>query len=36
MDWIYLAQEQVDSSYEHGKEPSGSLECWEVFVLVHD
>jgi hypothetical protein len=30
MDWIYLAQDR-DGSCEHGNEPSGSINCWEIL-----
>jgi hypothetical protein len=32
MDSLDLAQDRdpVESSCEHGDEPSGSLKCWEV------
>jgi hypothetical protein len=31
-DWIDLAQDRkpVEGSCEHGNEPSGSINCWEV------
>jgi hypothetical protein len=25
----------VDGSSEHGKEPSGSIKCWDLVVRVH-
>jgi hypothetical protein len=33
MDWIDLAQDrdQMEDSCEHGNEPSGSIEYWEVL-----
>jgi hypothetical protein len=33
VDWIELAQDRglVDSSCEHGSEPSGSIKCWEIL-----
>jgi hypothetical protein len=31
MDWIDLAQGPVESSCEHGNEPSGCIKCWEVL-----
>jgi hypothetical protein len=26
----------VESSCEHGNEPSGSLKCWEVLEWLHN
>jgi hypothetical protein len=23
----------VEESFEHGNEPSGSVKCWEVFLI---
>jgi hypothetical protein len=33
VDWIDMAQDmaQVESSCEHGIEPSCSMKCWEVL-----
>jgi hypothetical protein len=32
MDWIDMAQERdLEKSCEHGIEPSGSMNCWEVL-----
>jgi hypothetical protein len=33
MDWIHLAQGrgQVECSFEHDNEPSGSIKCWEIL-----
>jgi hypothetical protein len=33
VDWINMAQE---GSCEHGIEPLGSIECWEVLELLHN
>jgi hypothetical protein len=31
MDWIDLAQDRTSrGSCEHGNEPSGAINCWEV------
>jgi hypothetical protein len=30
IDWSGLEQEQVEGPCEHGNEPSGSVECWEI------
>jgi hypothetical protein len=30
VDWIGLAQVQVESSCELGNETSGSIKCWEL------
>jgi hypothetical protein len=31
MDWIHLAQDRDQCSFEHGNEPSGSIKCWEIL-----
>jgi hypothetical protein len=33
VDWIDLAhlKRPVESSCEHGDEPSGSIKCWEIL-----
>jgi hypothetical protein len=38
MHWIDLAQDrvQVEGSCEHGDEPSGSINCWEVREWLHN
>jgi hypothetical protein len=36
--WIDLAQDKgpVEGSCEHGNEPSGSINCWEVLEWLHN
>jgi hypothetical protein len=39
MDWIDLAQDTDqwrEGSCEHGNEPSGSIQCWEILEWLHD
>jgi hypothetical protein len=38
VDWIGLAQDkgQVESSFECGYKPSGSIKCWETVKWLHD
>jgi hypothetical protein len=38
MDWIGLAQDrdQFQCSCEHGDEPSGSINGWEVLDWLHN
>jgi hypothetical protein len=38
MDWIDLAQDrdQWEGFCEHGNEPSGSINCWEVVEWLHN
>jgi hypothetical protein len=31
VDWIGLAQEQVESCCEFSIEPTGSMKCWETI-----
>jgi hypothetical protein len=31
MDWLDLAEDPVEGSYEHGNEPSGSVKFWEFL-----
>jgi hypothetical protein len=33
---IWLRIGTVEGSYEHGNEPLGSIECWEVLELLHN
>jgi hypothetical protein len=33
---IWLRIGPVEGSCEHGIEPSGSIECWEVLELPHN
>jgi hypothetical protein len=30
LDWFGSGKVQVESSYELGNEPSGSIKCWEL------
>jgi hypothetical protein len=37
VDWIGLAQDRgqsVESSCEHGNEPSGSIKFWEILRVA--
>jgi hypothetical protein len=31
MDWIDLSQDKWRAICEFGNEPTGSIECWQVF-----
>jgi hypothetical protein len=33
-EWINLAQDR--DQCEHGNEPSGSIECWEILEWLRD
>jgi hypothetical protein len=35
LDWSGLGYGQVESSFEFGIEPSGSIKCWETTEWLH-
>jgi hypothetical protein len=36
LDWSGSGYINVESSCEHGNEPSGSIKCWETIECLHN
>jgi hypothetical protein len=36
LDWSGSGYGHVESSYEFGDEPSGSIKCWETIEWLHN
>jgi hypothetical protein len=36
LDFEFLGIVLLGGLFEHGKEPSGSIKCWEVLELLHN